>query len=139
LRIENGGLIVLNVNSLLLIHRLVALLASSMLLMGKKMVVAERHWKLARHAVSGILRQIAFVPEGRWTFNAPLWSHFRRPFRTEFNSIAVPGTLSLANIQSRFATAESLNPLQTLTNPNSETLPGARQISSDRFNVAPLA
>jgi hypothetical protein len=36
--------------------------------------------------------------------------HFHRPFRTEFRSITVPGTLSLANIQSRFATAESFNP-----------------------------
>jgi hypothetical protein len=89
-----------------------------MLLIGKKMVVAERHWKLARHAVSGKTQQITFVPEGRWTFYARLRGRFRRPFRTESLSITVPGTLSLANILSRFATAESFNPLQTLRNLN---------------------
>jgi hypothetical protein len=39
-----------------------------------------------------------------------LRGHFRRPFRTEFLSITLPGTLSLANIHSRCATAESFNP-----------------------------
>ena len=78
------------------------------------MVVATRHWKLARHAVSGQQHQIGFVPEGRWNFIARLRGHFRRPFRTEFLSVAVPGTLSLANIRSRFATGESINPLPTI-------------------------
>ena len=81
-----------------------------MLLMGKKMVVAERQRILARHGVSGKPQQIGFVPEGRWTFNARLRGRFRRPFRTGFLSTAVPGTLSLANIRSRFATAENFNP-----------------------------
>ena len=78
--------------------------------MGKKMAVAERHWKLARHTVSGKPQQFGFAPEGRWTLNAQLRGRFRRPFRTEFISVAVPGTLSLANIRSRFATAENFNP-----------------------------
>jgi hypothetical protein len=55
-----------------------------MFLTGKKLAVAERHWKLARHEVSGHPHQIGFVPKGRWTFNAWLQGHFRRHFTTKF-------------------------------------------------------
>jgi hypothetical protein len=74
---------------------------------GKTMAVAERRWKLARHAVSGKPQQIGFVPEGRWTLRQG-YGAIHRPFRTEFHFNAEPGTLSLADIRSRFATAEAL-------------------------------
>jgi hypothetical protein len=81
-----------------------------MSLMGKQILVAERHWKLARHAVSGRRRQFNFGLKGRRTFEVRFAGHFLRPFRTEVLSITVPGTLSLTNILRRFATAGSLNP-----------------------------
>jgi hypothetical protein len=57
--------------------------------------------------VSGKPQQISFVPEGRWTLRQG-YGAIHRPFRTEFLFNAEPGTLSLANIRSRFATTEAL-------------------------------
>jgi hypothetical protein len=91
-----------------------------MLLTGNNTAVAERHRKLARHAVSGKWHQIGFVPEGRRTFNARLQVGSGVPSGRNSYSTTVPGTLSLANIRSRFATAERFYTLQTSRNPTIE-------------------
>ncbi len=59
-------------------------------------LVAERLWKLARHAVSGIRRK-SLRPEGTLEI-------FHRPFRTDFLLDILPGTMCRANFRCRSAT-----------------------------------
>ena len=71
--------------------------------MGKTVIVAERHRKLARHNVPGKDIQKTRVLKGRRE-----WFYFSGisavPCGTDSFRLVEPGTLSLANLRRRFAT-----------------------------------
>ena len=93
---------------------------SSMFLMGKPVMVAERHRKLARHNVPGVMSNK--VPRPGRTLETALFSSLSTvPSGTDFVAWRLPGTLSPANFHGRSATIEcqeSIYPLQTSKNSN---------------------
>jgi hypothetical protein len=72
--------------------------SSSMFKMGKPIMVAERHGKLARHTVPG-----KTIPKIRRPEGTPGMSSFSSiptvPCGTDLGGLAQPGTSSLANFQ----------------------------------------
>ena len=93
---------------------------SSMFLMRKPAMVAERHRKLARHNVPGKVSH-NFPRPGR-TLESSLFSSVSAvPSGTDSVVWRFPGTLSPANFRCRSATIECpefIYPLQTSKNPN---------------------